>query len=99
LVAAGGGPSVIGFPRFANVCGEKDLRMAISWSRSMSENIPSNAGIDVPVTPNRIAARRSSSVGGSPTAVDRHSYAPLVKSRGFPDENGAAGPRPSPALP
>jgi hypothetical protein len=75
---------------------EKDFTCSTAAPNSSLESSPAKYGIALAARPSRIVRRRSSSVGGSPGAVDLYLKLPDVKSRGRGNIEGAAGPFPRP---
>jgi hypothetical protein len=75
---------------------EYDFTCSTTAFNSSVESSPPKCGIARVVRPSRTVRRRSSSVGGSPAAVDLYLNLPDEKSRGRGNIDGAAGPFPRP---
>ena len=75
---------------------EYDFTCSTTAFNSSVESSPAKYGIALAGRPSRIVRRRSSSVGGSPDAVDLYLNLPDEKSRGRGNIDGAAGPLPRP---
>ena len=78
---------------------ENDFTCCTTAASSSVESSPAKYGIALLGRPSRTVRTRSSSVGGSPAAVDLYLKIPDEKSRGRGNIDGAAGPFPVPSGP
>ncbi len=78
---------------------ENDFTCCTTAVSSSADSNPAKYGIALAGRPSRTVRMRSSSVGGSPAAVDLYLKIPDEKSRGRGNIDGAAGPFPFPSGP